>query len=292
MKTLNLKNLSSIYLKYDVFLFDIFGVLHDGEDLIPETVDVIEQLSKNNKEVFFLTNAPHRSTFIMEQLKQLGIPDSFYRGIFTAGDQTHHCLETHAIKSHAYLGKTCYFIGSKSMEDILPSPEYERSWDIESADFLLVAGPESATGTLDNYKSLLQNASKRGIPMVCSNPDLFVYKKDNLEIRAGQLAAFYENLGSKVFYHGKPHQETYDLVFKKLRGIIKSRILVVGDSMLTDVTGANGAHIDSLLTVSLATLKEINLTYEQLTFANFVASIKRLDNASYEPTYFAYPLAW
>ncbi|HET8725881.1 MAG TPA: HAD hydrolase-like protein, partial [Alphaproteobacteria bacterium] len=84
-------------------------------------------------------------------------------------------------------------------------------------------------------------------PMVCANPDLIVVVGDAMSICAGALAAHYETLGGRVAYHGKPYAPVYERCFALLGIGDRRRILAVGDSLRTDIAGANQAGIDSLL---------------------------------------------
>lgn len=63
---------------------------------------------------------------------------------------------------------------------------------------------------------------------------------------AGAIAALYVELGGRVELFGKPYPEVYRQTMSKLN-LAPSRILAVGDSMRTDIKGANAAGIDSVL---------------------------------------------
>ena len=78
--------------------------------------------------------------------------------------------------------------------------------------------------------------------MICTNPDLIVYRGARREYCAGSLAAVFEALGGKVVYFGKPYPEIYKFCIKK-----NESILVVGDNIRTDIRGANNMKFDSLL---------------------------------------------
>ena len=52
------KGLRSIVNEYDVFFIDIWGVLHNGINLFPNSVEVLENLERNKKKYVLLTNAP------------------------------------------------------------------------------------------------------------------------------------------------------------------------------------------------------------------------------------------
>ena len=79
--------------------------------------------------------------------------------------------------------------------------------------------------------------------MICANPDLIVNVGQKVTPCAGALAQRYEALGGEVYYHGKPHPGVYRRCLDHLR-LDPSAVLAVGDSLLTDVAGANAASID------------------------------------------------
>lgn len=293
MKPEPIHHLSKLSSQYDAFIFAIFGVLHDGEQVIDTTLATINEIVASGKFVFLLTNSPNRSHVVIEQLNRLGIDERLYHGILTAGDQIHHVFHSTASASFcARLGKTCYFIGSKSMKDILPTSEYALTRDINSADFILAAGPDNSQSAIEQYEDVLTKGAKQSLPLVCSNPDVHVFHNDKPEIRAGRLAAFYETLGGKVYFYGKPHAFAYEMTCGRLSHIRKERMLMIGDSIYTDIIGANGATIDSLLTISKTTLFELNCTLDAADFVSIDQILRRFDNPEFMPTYISFPLRW
>ena len=44
-----IKGLSKIYHKYDVFFIDLWGVVHNGIQLYPGAIEVLENLNRLNK---------------------------------------------------------------------------------------------------------------------------------------------------------------------------------------------------------------------------------------------------
>ncbi len=54
MKIEKLSNFSKIYDQYDVFLIDLWGVMHNGIRLNPGAIKTVENLSNNNKKIIFL----------------------------------------------------------------------------------------------------------------------------------------------------------------------------------------------------------------------------------------------
>ena len=82
--------------------------------------------------------------------------------------------------------------------------------------------------------------------MICSNPDKIVVRGEKFMICAGLLAEFYEKIGGKVEYFGKPYEEIYKYCFKFIDQK-KPRVLVIGDSLENDIKGANNLKFESVL---------------------------------------------
>lgn len=59
--------------KYDGFILDLWGVVHDGVTVFPGVVDALRQLHAGGKKLVFLSNAPRRATVIAAQLEGFGI---------------------------------------------------------------------------------------------------------------------------------------------------------------------------------------------------------------------------
>ena len=79
-------------------------------------------------------------------------------------------------------------------------------------------------------------------------------------------------------YFGKPHPPVYDLARRRLTGlgaeISDSRILAIGDGIITDIKGALGEGIDSLfITGGLALVETLTVDQpDQKAMDDFAAS--------------------
>src|SRR5690606_22834875 len=84
--------------------------------------------------------------------------------------------------------------------------------------------------------------------MLCLNPDLEVIKMSGERYPcAGAIAKEYEKLGGNVQWFGKPHAMVYEYAHKLIDNINKKDILAVGDSLETDIPGAENFGVDSIL---------------------------------------------
>ena len=234
MGTKLIKGLSQIQSKYDAFLIDLWGVVHNGIQLYPRAIDVLKNLNALNKKFVLLSNAPRPSKSVEKYLLNLKMDRVFLKNIFTSGEAA---LQT--LKKNVY-GKKFYHIGPQRDKDLISGFEKNQA-NLEKCDFILCTGLfENEEESLDYYKNLLNKHTK--LKMICTNPDLIVHHGSRSEYCAGTLALTFEELGGKVVYFGKPYPEIYNFCIKK-----NETILVIGDNIRTDIRGANNMKFDSLL---------------------------------------------
>ena len=243
-KPTELINLSEISKFYDVFFIDLWGVVHNGVKLFNDTIDVLQNLKKEKKKIFFLTNAPRRAAVIKEQLKNFGLSDKLYDFVVSSGEITWQKLN----KNKKEGTKNCFLIGPKRDFHLIEGLDLKVTDDPNLTDIILNTGPWGDDDVLENYTSILENLVKRNPIMICSNPDKTVIRGDRFMICAGTLADYYEKIGGSVEYYGKPFKQIYDFCFKIMEK--KKRVLVIGDSLENDISGANNQNLDSILITS------------------------------------------
>jgi HAD superfamily hydrolase (TIGR01459 family) len=243
-----LAGLREIAPDYDGFILDLWGVLHDGAKPLPGVLDALSRLKAAGKRLVVLSNAPRRAALVASRMAEIGIPAALHDDVYSSGEEAWQHLKRRDDPFYAALGRRCYHIGPARDENMLEGIDLERVTDIADAEFMLNTGP--ALGweeTVADYEALLRAAQARDVPMVCANPDLVVIHEGRPAICAGALAQRYEALGGRVRWHGKPFPAVYQTCFRLLGIADRRRILAVGDSLRTDIAGAAGAGIDSLL---------------------------------------------
>ena len=239
--TKEIVKLSEIYNKYDCFFIDLWGVVHNGVSLFKNVKETLNFL-KENKDVFFLTNAPRRSHVIKEQLLNFGIESFLYNDVISSGEITWQRL-----KEKKELN--CFLIGPPRDYHLIEGLNLNIVKDPKSVDIIINTGPWGDNDILDNYIPVLNQLIKFDPIMICSNPDKTVIRGEKFMICAGLLAEYYQKIGGKVEFYGKPHSEIYEFTYLKIKNKT-SQILVIGDSLENDIKGANLQNIDSLLITS------------------------------------------
>jgi HAD superfamily hydrolase (TIGR01459 family) len=232
-------NLSEIVADYEVFLLDLWGVVHDGTSLYPDVTFALEQLQLLGKQVWFLSNAPRRSAKIVAQLTKFGVAEHLYQGVITSGEVTLNAIIA------AYAPQPYIYIGPARDDDLL-STAYSMTEDPTEAGFAVVTGFYKDDSRLDKELRTLSLLKQYNLPLYCANPDIMVIKQSGERfLCAGVIAQEYSKIGGQVYYFGKPYTAIYD-VARKAAGS-NARIITIGDGVETDIKGAALHAIDAML---------------------------------------------
>lgn len=237
--------LSEISDRYDGFIFDIWGTIYDGGTVFPGALDCLSAIHGTGKKIAILSNAPQLSPVVAKRLENLGIPEDLRDIIMTSGVETREFLETRPDAFYQNLGPKVFETAPNRCPDLIPDDWFERVPDLKDADFILNASVDRQEETVSDYQQLLDEGVSRNLPMVCANPDLEVVSNGERLVCAGLLAEYYETIGGTVRYHGKPHAGVFESTLRQL-GTDKTRTIMIGDNLATDISGANRLGMDCL----------------------------------------------
>ena len=148
MKELN--HLSDIYKKYDTFVIDLWGVIHNGVMLNSKAIEAIEQLKKNSKKIVFLSNAPRPSSKVVSFLLKMNMDIKYLSNVMTSGEAA-----MHAINENRF-GKTFYHLGPPRDTSVFERVKQNKT-DLDKCDFILCTGLfDNYANDLDYYKNFLK----------------------------------------------------------------------------------------------------------------------------------------
>jgi len=226
----------------DIVLSDIWGVIHDGLVAFPDACAALRTFRAQGGTVVLITNAPRPADSVQRQLRRLGVADETYDAIVSSGDLTRHYVTDHR-------GQSVCKIGPERDNSIFRDLDISFA-PLERADYIVCTGPfDDETETPDDYREMMTQALARKLTLICANPDIVVERGDRLIYCAGAIAELYRSLGGEVIFYGKPHRPIYDRalgIAHELRQTTTGRVLAIGDSVRTDLTGANALGIDCL----------------------------------------------
>jgi HAD superfamily hydrolase (TIGR01459 family) len=258
---------------YDGLILDLWGVLHDGFKPFPGVVDALERLIASGKRICILSNAPRRAADVIQRMTEIGIRPGLYHHVMSSGEETWQHLAHRPDDFYRALGRACLHIGPPRDDGMLADLGLTPVTDIEAADFILNTGPWGWAEKAEHYEAVMQAGCRRGVPMICANPDLVVHHGGKVAICAGTLAQRYELLGGVVRWHGKPFPSVYRTCLELLGIVDRRRILAIGDSLRTDIAGARGVGLDSLLIAGGIHAEEFGLAAGQEPDAALLAAV-------------------
>lgn len=242
-----LENIFDITNTYDLIISDVFGVVHDGQRLLKNADKFFKQEASK---VALLTNDGRGIDDVAEHLKGFNfLKKEHYKDLFTSG---FFLDEFYKLNSESNI--KCFMLddyletSANRKEAVLSVPGITFTSDIKEANYCFASGV--CKFDLDYIKNNQDLLSKLTIlknnhcKLLCPNPDKFVVYDNRLIVLAGFIAEQYQKLGGEVISFGKPNKYPYEFIINKYN---PNKVLMIGDTLETDIDGANQVGIDSLL---------------------------------------------
>jgi HAD superfamily hydrolase (TIGR01459 family) len=225
--------------RYDGFVLDLWGVIHDGVNAFPHAVETLKQLRTAGKRTLLLSNVPRPNAAAQAMMRRMGIADQLYTGILTSGEAVRRALQYPPDLWWAELGTRVFHLGPERDRPILDGLSLVLVDTPAEADFVLNTGPDDHRNPSDmaEFETVLTECARHRLKMICANPDLEVIRGGVRVLCAGSLAARYQELAGDVRSLGKPDPAIYQSVLQQL-DLPPDRVLAVGDSLRTDIAGA------------------------------------------------------
>jgi HAD superfamily hydrolase (TIGR01459 family) len=244
--TIAIEGLGAIIDRFDHVLVDQWGTLHAGETIFPAARECLARLREAGKRVLVLSNSGKRASSNAQRLASLGLSPDAYDGIQTSGEVVWHGLKARTQQPFAGIGRACFLIARGGDRAIVDELDLAVVTDVGKADFILLAGLDDAVAEPERWRQRLTPPAARGLPMLCANPDLTMFGAKGLIPAPGALARFYETLGGRVTYVGKPHAPIFATALEQLGQPDPARVLMIGDSLDHDIAGARQAGMLTL----------------------------------------------
>lgn len=188
-----ISSFAEIASRYDGFILDQYGVMHNGSHSLPGSVECVEKLTEMGKKLIILSNTSSPSETALKKLPKLGFNPDCFVGAVTSGEEAgRHIRETYGSTKDGDAVKKCIWFTwadpAVPKAFISKCGNVEPTTNIDEADFVITHGCDvlrSADGndnvSLGDYMkggdftvidSVLEKCIKKGLPMVCANPDL------------------------------------------------------------------------------------------------------------------------
>jgi HAD superfamily hydrolase (TIGR01450 family) len=266
---------------FDVFLCDLYGVLWDGARFYPGVLEVLQKLRQVGKVVGILSNSGRLTQSEKTKEMQKGI---HYDDFFTAGIVAGEFLRETKLSFNSCSHPRKFYTVGVAHDNIFRGTVYESVAIPEEADFIFFALPLVSTSEKETFPqfsdsffsdqqkpeywdtceklvftSQLRRLNQLSLPAFNVNSDkaaLVLDRSSNTlrtAIRSGTLADIYRQGGGEVLEISKPYRIVYDFALSHLLAsggyVTRDRILMVGDTLKTDIWGARNAGIKSALVI-------------------------------------------
>ncbi|MGL1885707.1 MAG: HAD-IIA family hydrolase [Reichenbachiella sp.] len=263
---MEIQNFKDVVKKYDVVFFDAYGVLKNSSGLIPNIGKTFQYLNRNNIEYYILTNDASRGPQqLAESYIEAGLDMINEEKIISSG-----MLARDYLKQKVNHGKVAY-LGTKQSAHYLEETGLKALSiadldlnDIDDVNALVFLDDEGFDWRTDINK-LINLLRLRNIPVIVANTDKSYPVSDRaVAIAVGSLAEMVEKItGRKFIKFGKPDSTMFIYAYQhteRAQEVGKGKVLMVGDTLFTDIIGGNKFGIDTALVLTGNTLPE---HYEQ-----------------------------
>lgn len=243
-KPVRAEHLGEIAHHFDVFLLDAFGVLNVGNSAISGAAECVKQLQDIGKRVLVLTNgARHPAEQALEKFLRFGF-DFVMSDIVSSRDAL-----TNALKNRPQSGFWGAMCAKNSQMETFDIPWRRLEGDPSVYDaacgFLLVSSAEWS----DAQQALLQESlTKSPRPILVGNPDIVAPREYGFSLEPGYYAySLIRQLDLEVQLFGKPFDNIFDLAFSRIGQVDPARVVMIGDTLHTDVLGGAAYGVQTAL---------------------------------------------
>ena len=223
---------------YGSFLLDGWGTLYNDNGYIYKNVlDSLILLRKANKNIRLLTNSAARSVeTIQKDLRDMGISFDKHE-IISSGSLLKILNEEIGLKEVFYLGGAG---GRPFLEEAKIS-----AVENPSEPTVILAGISPNEASMNKAIEILSQENSRVLVL---NPDVYApnAKGEKYEVTGFIANSLKEKTGCQLLFCGKPFPLIYQIALRSLIPSTES-VIMIGDTLGTDIAGAAIAGIDSAL---------------------------------------------
>ncbi|RSL30598.1 HAD-IIA family hydrolase [Salibacterium salarium] len=221
--------------QFDVFLFDLDGVIYIGNEPLLGAAEGLARLRKENKIIRFLTNDPCTTrSKIVQRLKHMNI-EAYEEEIVTSGWTTAQYSKNKNIKK-------AFVLGNDDLHWELLQAGIEVT-DVASCDAVIVGWDSSVTfGEIQKASKLIH----QGASFIATNSDkTFPTPKGPMPAVGAMVEAIRIPTGKRPVIVGKPYPSMFQEATKNLDSSL--HIVMLGDNPETDILGAHQVGLHAIL---------------------------------------------
>lgn len=258
------KEFKSVVRKYKAVFFDAFGVLKNHKGIIPGIENTFKYLDEKGIDYYILTNDASRDPNALSNFYQEnGIPSLSTDKIISSGMLARDFLKS-KIKTGtvAYLGTeaSAHYVKSAGLEAISIKDLTPEQFELIRC---LVFLDDEGFDWNQDINKVINLIRKKNMNVVVANTDInYPVNRADIAVAIGGIADMVESIVHKNFIRfGKPDAQmfmfAYEWALKKQPNLRRNEILMVGDTLYTDIIGGNKFGMDTALVLTGNTLSDM-----------------------------------
>jgi HAD superfamily hydrolase (TIGR01450 family) len=237
--------------KYRCLFFDAYGVLNDASSKYQHALSILDKLQSDPNSLCFLVT--NDSATPVAQLAARWEPYFTEETIISSGKTVDSYVSLHTEFASIVIVGASRSIEVFTRRDIsvLTTEGWTKAGQPKVDALIMMASVGfDWHSTLNTALNLLR--LNPDCKLIAPNPDLIYSVDDQVRgIAAGSLAMLVHHAsGRQIKWLGKPYQEIFSQAFNvaasRLPNLEKNEVLMVGDTLGTDILGARQFGIDSL----------------------------------------------
>lgn len=237
-------DLAALASRFDVFLLDAFGVLNIGETAIPGAVGRVADLRAAGKRVLVLTNAASTpADGLVAKFARLGY-DFAACEIVSSREALVRAVAAEPPRRWGVMIPEGAALPDLAGIDVVPLADDPEPYGAADGILLLGSGDWS-----EARQTRLETAlADRPRPVLVGNPDIVAPREAGFTREPGHYAhRLADRTGIRPRFFGKPFPEVFAIALGRAGPAEPRRAVMVGDSLHTDILGAQAAGIASAL---------------------------------------------
>ncbi len=251
-----LRSFDSVVKKYKTVFLDSFGVIKNYAGIIDGVKESIADMKTQGKDVIVLTNDSSKSPKkLAENFEKIGLVGISEKDIISSGMMALGFLKNKITKGRiAYIGtkESAFYVEEVGLPTIsIADINLDDIEDISALVFLDDEGFDWQSH-LNKTVNLLRHKT---IPVIVANSDItYPTSHNEVNIATGAIAGMVEKISKKKFIHfGKPDSQMFMFAYEQIlerRKLDRNEILMVGDTLNTDIIGGNKFGLSTALVLS------------------------------------------
>ena len=232
--------------KFEAVLLDLDGTVYHEEHALPGAMELIRRLQGHRRKYACLTNSTSSPQRVSARLKRMGVevdPSHIYTAAAATAD---YVLERYARHS---LNPRVFNLSTEGIAELLEGKVQWVERENDPCDAVICGVPLNVFATVERRVTAMMMLWKRAVRGAALAVGIYPSPR-GLEFGVGAMAAMLAYaVDVKPIYCGKPEP----LFFRELCGrlhVEPNRCVLIGDNFESDIAGAKGVGMKTILTLT------------------------------------------